>query len=73
VGLVVLIAWKRWHETAVNEFSEQVLQLTRDEGTAGRIGLEGKSEALGQLGSAVNKRIASESCSPIRASWRCST
>ena len=53
VGLVVLIAWKRWHETAVNEFSEQVLQLTRDEGTAGRIGLEGKSEALGDRKSVV--------------------
>jgi diguanylate cyclase (GGDEF)-like protein/PAS domain S-box-containing protein len=56
-GLVVLIAWKRRQETAVNEFSEQVLQLTRDNGSAGRIGLEGKTEALGQLGSAVNKLL----------------
>jgi diguanylate cyclase (GGDEF)-like protein/PAS domain S-box-containing protein len=57
VGLIVLIARKRRHEIAVNEFSEQVLQLTRDEGSAGRIGLEGKTEALGQLGSAVNKLL----------------
>jgi diguanylate cyclase (GGDEF)-like protein/PAS domain S-box-containing protein len=57
VGLLVLFAWKRRQEVAVNEFSEQVLQLTRDEGSAGRIGLEGKTEALGQLGSAVNKLL----------------
>jgi PAS domain S-box-containing protein len=57
VGLIVLIARKRRNEIAVNEFSEQVLQLTRDEGLAGRIGLEGKTEALGQLGSAVNKLL----------------
>jgi diguanylate cyclase (GGDEF)-like protein/PAS domain S-box-containing protein len=56
-GLVVLIAWKRRQENAVNEFSEQVLQLTRDNGSAGRIGLEGKTDALGQLGSAVNKLL----------------
>jgi diguanylate cyclase (GGDEF)-like protein/PAS domain S-box-containing protein len=57
VGLLVLFAWKRRQEVAVNEFSEQVLQLTRDESSAGRIGLEGKTEALGQLGSAVNKLL----------------
>jgi diguanylate cyclase (GGDEF)-like protein/PAS domain S-box-containing protein len=57
VGLLVLFAWKRRQEVAVNEFSELVLQLTRDEGSAGRIGLEGKTEALGQLGSAVNKLL----------------
>ena len=57
VGLVVLFAWKRRQEVAVNEFSEQVVQLTRDEGSAGRIGLEGKTEALGHLGSAVNKLL----------------
>ena len=57
VGLLALFAWKRRQEVAVNEFSEQVLQLTRDEGSAGRIGLEGKTEALGQLGSAVNKLL----------------
>jgi diguanylate cyclase (GGDEF)-like protein/PAS domain S-box-containing protein len=56
-GLVVLFAWKRRQEVAVNEFSEQVMQLTRDTGSAARIGLEGKTEALGQLGSAVNKLL----------------
>jgi diguanylate cyclase (GGDEF)-like protein/PAS domain S-box-containing protein len=53
-GLVVIYARKRRQERAVNEFSDQLLQLTRDAGTAGRMGLEGKPEGLGQLGSAVN-------------------
>jgi diguanylate cyclase (GGDEF)-like protein/PAS domain S-box-containing protein len=57
VGLVVLFAWKRRQEIAVNEFSEQVVQLTRDTDSAARIGLEGKTEALGHLGSAVNKLL----------------
>jgi diguanylate cyclase (GGDEF)-like protein/PAS domain S-box-containing protein len=57
VGLIVLFAWKRRQENAVNEFSEQVLELTRDIDSAARIGLEGKTEALGQLGSAVNKLL----------------
>jgi diguanylate cyclase (GGDEF)-like protein/PAS domain S-box-containing protein len=54
VGLAVLYARKRRQERAVNEFSEQILRLTREAGTAGRIGVEGKSKKLGQLGSAVN-------------------
>jgi diguanylate cyclase (GGDEF)-like protein/PAS domain S-box-containing protein len=53
-GLAVLLAWKRRQERAVNDFSAQVRQLTRDAGSTARIGLEGKPEALGQLGSAVN-------------------
>jgi diguanylate cyclase (GGDEF)-like protein/PAS domain S-box-containing protein len=59
VGLTVLVAWKRRQERAVNDFSAQVRQLTRDAGSAARIGLEGKPEALGQLGSAVNKLLES--------------
>jgi diguanylate cyclase (GGDEF)-like protein/PAS domain S-box-containing protein len=54
VGLLVLFVWKRRQERAVNDFSEQVWQLSRQAGAAGRIGLEGKPEALGELGSAVN-------------------
>ena len=54
VGLVVLYVWKQRQERAVNEFSEQVWQLSRAAGAAGRIGLEGKPESLGELGSAVN-------------------
>jgi diguanylate cyclase (GGDEF)-like protein/PAS domain S-box-containing protein len=55
VGLAVLYARKRRQERAVNEFSDQVLRLTRDSGTAGRIGFQAKPTGLGPLGSAVNK------------------
>jgi diguanylate cyclase (GGDEF)-like protein/PAS domain S-box-containing protein len=57
VGLTVLIAWKRRQTQAVDEFAAQVWQLTREVGAAGRIRLEGKPEALGQLGSAVNQLL----------------
>jgi diguanylate cyclase (GGDEF)-like protein/PAS domain S-box-containing protein len=55
VGLAVLYARTRRQERAVNEFSDQVLRLTRDSGTAGRIGFQSKPTGLGPLGSAVNK------------------
>ena len=54
VGLIALVAWKRRQERAVNEFSKQVWQLSREAGSAARIGIEGKNQVLGQLGSAVN-------------------
>ncbi len=57
VGVGVLFVWKQRQERAVSEFSAQVSQLTRDAGSAGRIGLKGKPEALGQLGSAVNELL----------------
>src|SRR5229473_4466232 len=57
VGLVVLFVRKRRQERAVNEFSEQVWQLTREAGAAGRIGLGGGPKALGRLGSAVNELL----------------
>jgi diguanylate cyclase (GGDEF)-like protein/PAS domain S-box-containing protein len=57
IALVVLVVWKRRQERAVNEFSAQVWQLSREAGVAGRIGLEGKTESLGQLGSAVNQLL----------------
>jgi diguanylate cyclase (GGDEF)-like protein/PAS domain S-box-containing protein len=57
VALVVVFAWKRRQELAVNEFSAQVWQLSREAGVAGRIGLEGKTQSLGQLGSAVNQLL----------------
>ncbi len=57
VGCAVLVAWKRRQERAVIEFSEQIRRLTFESGTAGRIGLEGKPESLGQLGVAVNKLL----------------
>jgi diguanylate cyclase (GGDEF)-like protein/PAS domain S-box-containing protein len=57
VGLVVLFVRKRRQERAVNQFSEQVRQLTREAGATARIGLKGSPKALGQLGSAVNKLL----------------
>jgi diguanylate cyclase (GGDEF)-like protein/PAS domain S-box-containing protein len=56
-GIIALLAWKRRQEHAVNEFSRQVEELTREEGAAGRIGLEGKPQALGHLSSAVNRLL----------------
>ncbi len=43
----------------MSELSRQVAQLTRDEGAAGRIGVEGKPPALGLLGAAVNQLLES--------------
>ena len=57
MGVGVLFAWKRRQERAVNEFSQQIWRLTREAGAAGRIGLEGKPEALEQLGTAVNELL----------------
>ena len=57
VGVSVLVVWN-WRQTrAVSEFSEQIRRITFESGTAGRIGLEGKSESLEQLGAAVNKLL----------------
>jgi diguanylate cyclase (GGDEF)-like protein/PAS domain S-box-containing protein len=58
VGLVMLLVWKRRQERAVSEFSEQLWQLTRDAAAgSGRIALDAKPQALGSLGSAVNKLL----------------
>jgi len=54
VGIGVLLVWKQRQKRAVSDFSRQVSQLVRDAGAAGRVGLEGKSEDLAQLSSAVN-------------------
>src|ERR1022692_693873 len=54
VGIGVLFVWKRRQERAVSEFSRQISRLTRDPGRGARGGLEGKSEALTQLSSAMN-------------------
>jgi PAS domain-containing protein len=53
-GLAVLFARKWRQERDVNDFSNQVLRLTREAGATGRIGIEGQPKGLGQLGSAVN-------------------
>ncbi len=57
-GLLMLFVWKRRQERAVDEFSRQVWQLSREAGAAGRIRLQHKPEALGQLTSAVNGLLA---------------
>ncbi len=57
VGIGLLLAWKRRQERAVNDFSEQLRQLTSEAGSLKRIGLEGRTEGLTQLGTAVNKLL----------------
>jgi diguanylate cyclase (GGDEF)-like protein/PAS domain S-box-containing protein len=52
--LLLLYAWTRRQERAVNDFSKQVWQLMRDSGAKGRIGVEGKPKQLGRLIRAVN-------------------
>jgi diguanylate cyclase (GGDEF)-like protein/PAS domain S-box-containing protein len=54
-GLAVLYARKRLQERSVRDFSEQILRMTSESGTTGRIGVEGKPRNLSELGSAVNK------------------
>ncbi|HEY3850260.1 MAG TPA: EAL domain-containing protein [Steroidobacteraceae bacterium] len=56
-GIIILLAWKRRQDRAVDDFSRQIEKLTREEGAAGRIGLEGKPYALGQLSGAVNQLL----------------
>ena len=56
-GIIVLLSWKRRQDRAVDEFSRQIEKLTREEGSAGRIGTEGQTQSLGQLGSAVNQLL----------------
>ncbi len=57
VGIAVVMFWNRRQQRAVSEISEQIRRLTAESGAAGRIGLEGKSETLEQLGTAVNQLL----------------
>src|SRR5271166_5066380 len=57
VGVAALLIWKRRQERAVGEFSRQIWRLTRESGTSGRVELDGKPAALGQLGTAVNELL----------------
>ena len=54
VGLIVLTVRKSRQDRAVSDFSDQLLQLTRDAGTAVRIPTAERSGGLNRLGSAVN-------------------
>jgi diguanylate cyclase (GGDEF)-like protein/PAS domain S-box-containing protein len=55
-GCAVLLAWKYRQERAVVEFSAQLSHLTKA-GAIGRVALDDKPGALGQLGSTVNKLL----------------
>jgi diguanylate cyclase (GGDEF)-like protein/PAS domain S-box-containing protein len=57
VGISVLVVWNRRQARAVSEFSEQIRRVTFESGITGRVGLEGKSESLEQLGATVNKLL----------------
>ncbi|HEY2144470.1 MAG TPA: EAL domain-containing protein [Steroidobacteraceae bacterium] len=57
VGLAALFAWKQRQERSVSDFSSQIRYLIQAGGAPGRIALEGKPGALGELGSAVNKLL----------------
>ncbi len=57
VGVVVLFAWKRRQERAVNDFSSQIQYLIDEGGAAGRIAPSTEPGALGKLGAAVNKLL----------------
>jgi diguanylate cyclase (GGDEF)-like protein/PAS domain S-box-containing protein len=57
VGGVVLLAWKRRQERAVNDFSSQIQYLVSEGGASGRIALNAEPGALGRLGAAVNKLL----------------
>ena len=56
-GLATLLVWKRRQERAVDAFSARVWELTREAGSAARIGFEDGPKSLGQLGSAVNNLL----------------
>lgn len=53
-ALCALFLWKRRHERALEEFSQQIWRLTREAGTAARLRLDGGPKSLGQLGTSVN-------------------
>jgi diguanylate cyclase (GGDEF)-like protein/PAS domain S-box-containing protein len=55
----MLFVWKRRQERAVDAFSARVWELTREAGSAARIGFEDGPKSLGQLGSAVNSLLES--------------
>ena len=57
VGIVMLFAWKRRQERAVNAFSSRIQDLITEGGASGRIALNAEPGALGRLGAAVNKLL----------------
>ncbi|MDE2349960.1 MAG: EAL domain-containing protein [Gammaproteobacteria bacterium] len=56
-SVIVLVWRKRRQEAALDKFSRQITQLTRNAGPSGRVTLDGQPAALGQLGGAVNQLL----------------
>ena len=59
IGLFGLFLWKQRQDRAVDDLSKQVWRLTRDSDSAGRIRLDGRGDAISDLGLAVNKLLES--------------
>ena len=59
IGLLGLFIWKQRQDRAVDELSRQVWRLTRDPDASGRIRLDGRRDAISDLGLAVNKLLES--------------
>ena len=59
LGLLGLFLWKQRQDRAVDDLSKQVWRLTRDPDSAGRIRLDGRRDAISDLGLAVNKLLES--------------
>jgi diguanylate cyclase (GGDEF)-like protein/PAS domain S-box-containing protein len=57
VCLVVVYAWKRQQERAVDDFSRQVAELTRSAGAAARVAVVGNLRALSVLGATINQLL----------------
>ncbi len=55
--LIVVHVRKRRGERGLEEIARQIRRLTQDAGPSGRVPVEGKSEALGELGGAVNQLL----------------
>ncbi len=53
-ALFLVLFWKRRQDRALAELSREIVHVTRESGNTLRIRIEGKPEALGHLGSAVN-------------------
>jgi diguanylate cyclase (GGDEF)-like protein/PAS domain S-box-containing protein len=53
-ALGLVLTWKRRQDRALEQLSREIVHVTRESGNTLRIRVEGRPEALGHLGSAVN-------------------
>ncbi len=70
LGLLGLFLWKQRQDRAVEELSKQIWRLTRDPEATGRIPLDGRRDAVSDLGLAVNKLLESLESRGIRLQER---